>query len=275
MVKPLRPARPERPARPARDGGPLPRLRPVDAVAERLRREILAGTHRAGAHLPPERQLAARLGVSRLTLRAALARLEAEGLVWARQGDGVRVLDLGEHASLGILAHMDLGARPEVLRSFLELRRAVAAEAVALACERASDEAIDRLARLAAAQAEEGDDARYRERDLAFARAVLEASESFASLLLFNALAPVYAAHPRLSEALLADRERSLAGYAVTVALLRARDGARAREAVRAALEAADRAALAALTATSKSPKSKSPISKSPKSKSQPKRNFK
>jgi len=228
--------------------GPVARQRPVDAVVERLRKEILAGTFRAGAHLPPERQLAETLGVSRLTLRAGLARLEAEGLVRARQGDGVMVLELGEHASLAILPYIDLAARPEVLRSVLELRRAIAAEAVALACERADDAAIDELARLAAEQAVERDEARYRERDLAFARALLTASESFASLLLFNALVPVYAAHPRLAEALLADRERSLAGYAVTLSLLRARNPDRARRAIREALEESDRAALAALT---------------------------
>lgn len=227
---------------------PLPRVaRPVDAVVERLRRDILSGEFRAGEHLPPERQLSADLGVSRLTLRAGLARLEAEGLVRARQGDGVRVLELGEHATLGVLAHMDLSARPEVVRSFLELRRAVAAEAVALACERASDETIDALAKLAEAQLEEADHARYAARDVEFARAVLAASESFAALLLFNALEPIYAAHPKLAQALVADRERSLAGYTLTIALLRARDAANARTVVREALEQVDAAALAAI----------------------------
>src|SRR3990170_2042144 len=103
--------------------------RPVDAVVERLRDDLLAGRYRE--HLPAERQLALALGVSRLTLRAALARLEAEGLVQARQGEGVRVLEPFEHGQVGLLAHLDLAARPEIARSFLELRRAVAVEAVA------------------------------------------------------------------------------------------------------------------------------------------------
>ena len=124
--------------------------RPVDAVTERLRADLLAGRFRA--HLPAERQLAEALGVSRLTLRAALARLEAEGLVRARQGEGVRVLDWLEHGNVSLLAHLDLAARPELARSFLELRRAVAVDAVARACERASDDELDALATLAAAQ---------------------------------------------------------------------------------------------------------------------------
>ena len=239
---------------------PLPRVaRPVDAVVARLRKDILSAAFPSGEHLPPERSLAAALGVSRLTLRAALARLEAEGLVRARQGDGVRVLDVGEHASLGVLAHMDLAKRPEVVRSFLELRRAVAAEAVALACERASDERIDALERLALAQVEETDDAAYAKRDVEFAREVLRASESFATLLLFNALEPVYEAHPRLAQALMADREQSLAGYGLTIALLRGRDAASARTAVREALELVDASALAALGASEKKPKKVEP----------------
>lgn len=235
---------------------PLARVaRPVDAVVDRLRRDILSGVFPEGEHLPPERTLASGLGVSRLTLRAALARLEAEGLVRARQGDGVRVLPLGTHATLGVLAHMDLAARPEVVRSFLELRRAVAAEAVALACTRASKARLAELEKLAEAQAREEDPAAYARRDVEFARKVLEASESFAALLLFNALAPVYEAHPELSQALVSDRERSLAGYAATVALVRAGDADAARALVRQALEAVDEAALAALARARKTKK--------------------
>ncbi len=227
---------------------PLPRPpRPVDAVTARLRQLILDGEQGAGAYLPPERALAEQLGVSRLTLRAGLSRLEAEGLVRARQGDGVTVLGITEHATLSVLAHMNLRERPEVVRSFLELRRAVASEAVALACARATAKQLTGLEALAAAQAAEADDARYARRDVEFARAVLEASQSFAALLLFNSLEPVYAANPWLQEALMSDRERSLAGYTATIALLRARDAANAREVVRAALEQVDAAALKAL----------------------------
>jgi DNA-binding FadR family transcriptional regulator len=228
---------------------PLSRpARPVDAVLERLRADVLAGRFRE--HLPAERQLAAALGVSRLTLRAALARLEAEGLARARQGEGVRVLDVLEHGTVSVLAHLDLAARPELARSFLELRRAVAVEAVALACARARDADIDALEALAAEQEREQDPARYRARDVQFARALLEAARSFAALLVMNALVPVYQAHPTLAEALTADRAQSLAGYELTIALLRARDPVAARDTLRAALEHADATVLTALAAS-------------------------
>lgn len=219
----------------------------MDAVVERLRRALVSGDFPAGGCLPPERELSAQLGVSRLTLRAALSRLEAEGLVRARQGDGVRVLELARHATLGVLASIDLTERPDLMRSFLELRRAVAVEAVALGCARATDAQLDALDRLAALQRTERDEAAYLTRDLEFSRAVLEASGSFATLLLFNALAPVYLANPKLGRALTDDRERSLGGYEATTALLRGRDPAVAREVLRGALEVADDEALATL----------------------------
>ena len=46
-----------------------------------------------GARLPPERELAASLGTSRPTLRQALAQLSGWGIVEARGGSGVRVVD--------------------------------------------------------------------------------------------------------------------------------------------------------------------------------------
>lgn len=46
-----------------------------------------------GTKLPTERALAARLGVARGTLRQALARLESEGMVFRRQGDGTYVAE--------------------------------------------------------------------------------------------------------------------------------------------------------------------------------------
>ncbi len=61
-------------------------------VAERALREwLVPGRHRPGDRLPPEQDLAAMLGVSRGTVRAALERLEAGGEVVRRQGSGTFV----------------------------------------------------------------------------------------------------------------------------------------------------------------------------------------
>lgn len=224
---------------------PVPRIRPVDAVAAALRASVLAGSPAPGDALPAERELAASLGVSRLTLRAAIARLEAEGLVRARQGDAVRVLDPSRHATLGVLAHLSVEDRPDLVRSFLELRRALAGEAVALACERMSDEALALLRELVAAQRHERDPMAWLERDLAITRAVLEGAGNFAMVLLLNTLEGIWRARPELAEALAADRDGALAGYDLAVALVERRDPTGVRDLVRRGLEALDETALA------------------------------
>jgi GntR family transcriptional regulator len=67
--------------------GPLPVV-----VADQLRHAVAAGVYPVGTQLPPEPELSATLGVSRATLRGALARLEREGLVRRRQRAGTTVL---------------------------------------------------------------------------------------------------------------------------------------------------------------------------------------
>ncbi len=61
-------------------------------IAEQLRGLIAAGEFAIGSRLPPERDLATQLGVSRPSVREALIALEVEGLVEVRMGSGIYVL---------------------------------------------------------------------------------------------------------------------------------------------------------------------------------------
>ena len=61
-------------------------------VAEALKAEIAAGTYDIGAKLPTEFELCSRYGVSRSTVRQALAELEAVGIARRRQGSGTTVV---------------------------------------------------------------------------------------------------------------------------------------------------------------------------------------
>ncbi|MGI9155142.1 MAG: FadR/GntR family transcriptional regulator [Marmoricola sp.] len=69
-------------------------LRPVrghhafEACVEQLGTAIRLGVYPRGSTLPPERELASRLGVSRATLREAMAALRETGLVETRRGRG-------------------------------------------------------------------------------------------------------------------------------------------------------------------------------------------
>ncbi len=57
-------------------------------VAADLRASIKAGEFGEGAQLPTETMLCARYGISRFTVREALRRLQAEGLISRRRGSG-------------------------------------------------------------------------------------------------------------------------------------------------------------------------------------------
>jgi GntR family transcriptional repressor for pyruvate dehydrogenase complex len=75
---------------------PIPEDGPAHQACEHaLRRAVLLGELKAGDRLPPERELATKLGVSRLTLRAALATLTADRVLAVRQGSGYIVQDIG------------------------------------------------------------------------------------------------------------------------------------------------------------------------------------
>ena len=65
-------------------------------LADTLRGAILSGALPAGAPFPTEKRLCQTHGVSRFTVREALRRLEAEGLIARRRGSGSTILDAAD-----------------------------------------------------------------------------------------------------------------------------------------------------------------------------------
>ena len=133
-----------------------------ESVAEQLRLAILRGEVAVGERLPPERELAPSFGTNRNTLREAIRSLEAQGLVVARQGDGVRVTDFREVGELSLLPDLIRVApadeRNAMLDDILRMRRRMAVEIAGLAAERATAEHVERLQELMRLQgAHDGD----------------------------------------------------------------------------------------------------------------------
>jgi GntR family transcriptional regulator len=77
------------------DGGPL-----YLQVERRIEDLLLRGLYKAGDRIPPEVALVTSLGVSRVTVRAALARLVGRGLLERRQGSGTFLVRPPEGARL-------------------------------------------------------------------------------------------------------------------------------------------------------------------------------
>ncbi|BCH56232.1 FCD domain-containing protein [Agrobacterium vitis] len=70
-------------------------------IADQVRHLIQSGPYPAGSRLPPERELAQTLGVSRPSLREALIALEIDGTIEIRMGSGIYVLSASKSAASG------------------------------------------------------------------------------------------------------------------------------------------------------------------------------
>jgi DNA-binding FadR family transcriptional regulator len=101
-------------------------------IADQIRTLVRSGEFPPGARLPPERDLAKQLGVSRPSVREALIALEVEGLVEVRIGSGIYVLAPGPSPATN--GHGDAPAGPfELLRA----RYVIESECAALAAKSA------------------------------------------------------------------------------------------------------------------------------------------
>jgi len=240
---------------------PVARSSIVDAVVDRIRGEILSGRITAGSKLPSEREMALALGINRLTLRAALARLEAVGLIVTRHGAGTIVSSWRERAGLDALGALAQAlpksdpARGELFSSILEVRRVLAAEAVALAAERATREDIAQMRAIAESQrANLGDPVAMARGDVAFMRAVIRAAGNVGLELILNTFARFPDEQPELVAQLYDVPARTLEHYPLVIGLIESKDASAARDLVRGALEVVDRE-LVARHATAKKTK--------------------
>lgn len=128
----------------ATDGGNLLGLgvggRVAERVAERLRTSIVSGTVAPGERLPGERQLAETMGVSRVSVRAALQSLKAQGFLEAVQGGGTRVISSCScmDPPLSAMARLNL----DNLRDLAEIRVTLEMWAARRAAASATSEAL-------------------------------------------------------------------------------------------------------------------------------------
>ena len=114
--------------------------RPLYARAKEAIRDLLVEqAYGVGTRIPPEQELAGRLGTSRSTVREALKALEHEGLLVSRRGSGTYVADDAPLAWAGletlrsttVLLH-DQGLRPAVRHLRIAEEPAAAASAARL-----------------------------------------------------------------------------------------------------------------------------------------------
>lgn len=118
----------------------------VEQIVADLRLQILDGRLALGETLPPERELAARIGVSRPTLRQALSLLEQMGLVAIRRGrGGGATVTSPEPSTVSSSVALLLRTRAVTALEFTEFRRGLEIQAAQLAARRRDDLALRRI----------------------------------------------------------------------------------------------------------------------------------
>jgi len=111
-------------------------------VAEQISKLIKKGKLKPGARLPPERELAKQLEVSRPTVREAMIALEISGLVEVRVGSGIYVLET-EKKNLKLSNKIkDIGPGPLEL---IEARKEIEGNNAALAAQRIDAKCLEQL----------------------------------------------------------------------------------------------------------------------------------
>jgi DNA-binding GntR family transcriptional regulator len=189
---------------------------------DRLREAIVTGSLQPNERLV-ESDLAGRLGVSRTLIRAALVRLEHEGLVEHERHRGARVRLVSEHEAVEIL----------------ETRAVLEGLAARLAAERANAEDVDDLKGVLADMQElrEADDLlAVSDLNAQLHRRLLEISAHETATRLIGALNSQMVRFQYRTILLPGRSERSFAEHAEIVAAIATHDGERAEAAMRAHL---------------------------------------
>ena len=205
---------------------------------EKLRARVEAQSVSADPKLPPERELAASMGLGRRAIRRAMEVLEAEGLIWRHQGKGTFV---GRRPAVHPYLIGELSEKTNPLE-VMETRLQIEPPLARIAALRASSEDISSLEKLAQKVASAEDDDGWELWDSAFHRRVAECAGNGLMLALFDVVQRIrqepYWRYLRGRARTPESRENSHRDHTEIVAMIGARDGAGAERVMRRHLAA-------------------------------------
>ncbi|NOX38982.1 MAG: FCD domain-containing protein [Alphaproteobacteria bacterium] len=159
-------------------------------VVRQIEQLILRGILRPGERFPSERDLAARLGVSRPSLRDALNTLEQQDLLTTRPGAGVFVADFLGSAFAAPLMRL-FATHDEALFDYLTFRRDLEGLAAARAAHLASDTDLKTIATIFAKMERAsrlGDPENEAKLDAEFHLSIIEASHNVVMLHMMRSM---------------------------------------------------------------------------------------
>jgi GntR family transcriptional repressor for pyruvate dehydrogenase complex len=213
---------------------PLARVRLYEQVAQQISSWIAEHDLQPGDKLPAERELAARLGVSRATLSQALVALEVIGAVAVRHGDGTVVARSPGPSRIVEAVRAHANRLPEII----DTRDALETKIASLAAERRTEADLQRIEdALAAMEADIEAGGRGVQGDEDFHSAVTAAAHSMLLSRLMGEIADLIR-QTRIESLSQPDRPRnSLAGHRAIADAIRAGDPEAAYRAMHAHVE--------------------------------------
>jgi len=207
-------------------------------ISENIREAILIGELKVDDRLPTEEQLAARYEVSRPTIREALKRLAAQGLVRSKRGPaGGTFIDRPSQeamrSSLTGAATLMVGLGEFDLEQIAEARQEMEVTCVKLAAKRRDKTDLERMVKEIAIQKNENlTDEDFCASDVRFHRAIVDAAKN--PMLQFVMFAVIEALQPVMNMVIYRFRDRAqvVAQHEKIYAALKAEDSISAAEAL-------------------------------------------
>jgi GntR family transcriptional repressor for pyruvate dehydrogenase complex len=217
---------------------------PSESVVFRRREMFQQGELNSGDNLPPERDLARKMGVSRPTLRAGIRSLAAFGLLESRRGSGTFVTEAKDSPSLDssqlkMLATLHNFTSAEMFEARIALEMYIAG----CAAERATDEQMTRLAEeITGMFASLDKPAQFLKHDMNFHKAVAAASGNQILTVLMNLVTQVLFETRRKTVKRARDLKESAEMHQKIYRAIRNKDSEAARQAMGIHLRATQKA---------------------------------
>lgn len=206
-------------------------------VTGELENRIFSGELAIGERLPPERELALELGVSRSLVNLAILDLENMGFLRIVPRQGTFVADYkNESTPQMLLALMTRGAADnsgaELFSSMMQTRRLLESECARLAACNASEEDFARLSSILEEMRAASEPERFSDANFRFHRTMLAVSGNIVYAMIFQSFGEVVRHYVSGYFTTPARMRLSISQHEALLAALSARDAERAREAV-------------------------------------------
>jgi DNA-binding FadR family transcriptional regulator len=211
-------------------------------VVREIENRIFSGEFTIGERLPPERELALELGVSRSLVNLAILDLESMGFLHIVPRQGTFIADYkNESTPQMLLSLMTRGAidntGAKLFSSMMQTRRLLESECARLAAENASEEELKNLSSIldemrVAAEPERFSDANFR-----FHRIMMAASGNIVYAMIFQSFGEVVKYYVSSYFTSPARMRLSVSQHENLLAALNARDADRAQVAVTVIME--------------------------------------